>query len=1754
MNHPGTRHTARPAPRGLSLCVVLLASLAGPSPASAVDLSMPAVEAAPGETVRIPLVLEGLANDEILSLNIDIRFDISLLPAASVGADRRGSLTSAWSLATNARQLPGGSASEGQLLMAGATASSVLTRDGTLLFIDIFVPESAVVGASTPLAFFSVLFNNGDPTATTTDGSLTVVAPRIKADFSGHPLEGSAPLEVRFEHLSSEGVTTWLWDFGDGESSDKPSPRHLFTDAGDYTVSLTVTTGTGTGTETKPDYIKVSPDQQPPAIVEGPVARGITYNKAYVFWKTNEVGDSEVVYCGLNFRPDVGNVDELMEGLAAEIGEEDVAARLKLGQLSFFDRIDCGRVVKDRLERKHNVRLTGLLTATVYVYRVRSTDAAGNPSRWRGGIFVTRGRPDVVPPKITWGPRVTSSPTRAEIRWKTDEPSNSFVSISEDKGFDGDERITDDELVTDHRVWVDVQPGRKYYVRVRSTDDSGNSSPLKRTYFRTPRVDNGVPVLLGDPLVTRRTASEAVIFVEANEPVTLRVEYGLTEDYGASVTVDELAREQRALLSHLQQRTVYHFRVLIVDATGNETVSGDFSFVTTEDEDDDAPDFVLEPFLLKALHDHVLISWEANEDVTAAIEFGLDERFGNVVEVAEALPSHTQALTGLSPGTTYFFRVLITDLAGNGPVTSAVFHFRTAKQIDTVAPILVGPVRISRRTDTRITVNWKTDEASTSHVDFGADAQDLDHQASDDKLTTRHSVTLTHLEPATTIFLQVTSSDAEGNSVTSQISSATTKRGKSKKSVRILSGPDIVARTATTVVVEWLTDRKATSAVEYGTTVNFDSESVTSHRTRKHRVVLTGLTPATTYFLQATSGDGKEASEVSSRVLAVTTRAEADTRPPRLRHISLAQRTSTAALITWQTDEPAGGWVEIGSAAHDYDHVFGDPSLERRQQVLITGLMPKTKYHYRLRAVDASGNESFSKDRSLKTGSKPDKKKPRYVEGPVVVTSHATATFVWRTDESSFGTVVVATEGNLGSADEEFFAEERAGVKHRITVTGLTPGVRYVFVILSTDLSGNIAIIGERRPGAKKVLRPDEDGGVTSFTTATEIDQWPPVFTAAPRELSRSDSEVLIGWETDEVSDTRLFLVDDTGAETLVEFVPEHDFTHQALLGGLTPGTTYTVIAASTDPSGNGPARSAALTFTTPVRADAEPPAFTARPVVVANSDDAATISWSTDEAARGVVRYGVSDLESRLAMSEPAIDQRAQLSDLQPGTTYRYVVDITDGSGNTATSEPERSFTTTTAADDRPPALTRTPAILALRPTGATVDWTTDEGADGFVNFGTEVDQLDQTLGSAAISRSHAVELTNLLPSTTYFFQVSSVDAWGNGPTTSSHASFTTPATVDPQASPTGLRATVGAHGVVHLRWDAADGVGWRVYRATGSGPFVAIAGPLSQADYVDRGVAADGDIGYRLTAIGADGAESDATVEVTLRVSLTAGDFDGDGAVDFDDFFILIDLLGLQRTDARFDARADFDGDGMMTLDDLFAFVDLFATDYSSSRPLATRSDRPADVRLDVSGSTPGQWTVVVTAPPSRAWGIRLNYDAARLVPRVDDEPNDTRGLFVVDDRPGTLTLAGFGDPRDGVLARVSFTALPGAAPGWVRLAAATGIDASRRPWQAASAHEVLLRPESVELLGNVPNPFNPSTQIRFQLPRESLLWLTIYDAIGQPVARLVDGEAWPAGLHALAWDGRDSRDHPAASGLYFLLLQTPDTRRTGKLLLLR
>jgi hypothetical protein len=93
----------------------------------------------------------------------------------------------------------------------------------------------------------------------------------------------------------------------------------------------------------------------------------------------------------------------------------------------------------------------------------------------------------------------------------------------------------------------------------------------------------------------------------------------------------------------------------------------------------------------------------------------------------------------------------------------------------------------------------------------------------------------------------------------------------------------------------------------------------------------------------------------------------------------------------------------------------------------------------------------------------------------------------------------------------------------------------------------------------------------------------------------------------------------------------------------------------------------------------------------------------------------------------------------------------------------------------------------------------------------------------------------------------------------------------------------------------------------------------------------------------------------------------------------------------------------------------------------------------------------------------------------------------------------------------------------------------------------------PNSFELEQNFPNPFNPTTKIKFGLPTKSHVRLTVYNLLGQEIVTLVDEEL-SAGTHTTEWDGRDRSQTEVASGIYFYKLIAADFVDTKKMMLIK
>ena len=315
-------------------------------------------------------------------------------------------------------------------------------------------------------------------------------------------------------------------------------------------------------------------------------------------------------------------------------------------------------------------------------------------------------------------------------------------------------------------------------------------------------------------------------------------------------------------------------------------------------------------------------------------------------------------------------------------------------------------------------------------------------------------------------------------------------------------------------------------------------------------------------------------------------------------------------------------------------------------------------------------------------------------------------------------------------------------------------------------------------------------------------DTKPPVFIESPQVVNKTHQSAVIRWKSDEQSDSLIefgttpFFGSSAGSAALVT-------RHNIPLTGLAAGTTYYFRVASKDAVGNGPTFSSTYTFTTDSTPDTKAPVITKMPEIIYSSNKSATVYFETDEPCDTVVEYGEnSTLTNRQSDGDKVEKHQILLTNLMPNTSYRVQVSCTDLAGNTVIGKAGRpstflalnmanifsdalfnvtgatGFLTQSLPDTVAPVITVNPVVNSITATQVTVIWTTDKIADSLVQYNVIGQPLNLSSGEISQVFSHSIVLTNLIPSTTYEYTVTSIDPSGNT-ITSQPLSFTTGSSV---------------------------------------------------------------------------------------------------------------------------------------------------------------------------------------------------------------------------------------------------------------------------------------------------------------------------------------------------------------------------------------
>lgn len=379
-------------------------------------------------------------------------------------------------------------------------------------------------------------------------------------------------------------------------------------------------------------------------------------------------------------------------------------------------------------------------------------------------------RPDLSPPQIVAGPVVVHlSDDSVSVSWTTNEASSSRVEY----GIGAMTlAVTDNTMTTNHTVTLlNLTPLSIYAFRVGSTDSSGNgpvySAPGTFT-TQGPPGDITPPVITSGPTVVFVDQTSGLIQWTTDEPASSSLSFGLSETLGTTVAgpAGKFTQSHSIRLTGLTPETRYYAQVASVDPDGNAMAGSVFSFGTLAVPDTAAPVITAGPAVTSITDTKITVTWTTNEPATSGVSYNDGTQFF-VVSDAALTRSHEITLSGLTPQRRYYITVSSTDAVGNGPTLGGPIEATTAATPDTTAPA-ISNVQVIDITETSAVVIWTTDERGTSAVSYGTASGVLDHTKADVSAVTVHRLSLTGLLDGTTYYLTVSSTDASGNTSTSE--------------------------------------------------------------------------------------------------------------------------------------------------------------------------------------------------------------------------------------------------------------------------------------------------------------------------------------------------------------------------------------------------------------------------------------------------------------------------------------------------------------------------------------------------------------------------------------------------------------------------------------------------------------------------------------------------------------------------------------------------------------------------------------------------------------------------------------------------------------------------------------------------------------------------------------------------------------------------------------------------------------------------
>ena len=414
--------------------------------------------------------------------------------------------------------------------------------------------------------------------------------------------------------------------------------------------------------------------------------------------------------------------------------------------------------------------------------------------------------------------------------------------------------------------------------------------------------------------------------------------------------------------------TTYYYKIYTQDGAEAESSGTNAVTITPTGKWTTEPSLDSGPDIGSITTKKATVTWSTSRTSDSKVQYGTTSGSYGDVEPSNSsqVTSHSIQLTGLKPGTTYYYKAKWTDEDGNtGTSDEQSFSTAAAPTVHDVSARSVGL--------TTSTIEYTAKGASKVKIyygkttDFGAVKE-----VSTSTTETTYTTELTGLDDGTKYYYKINTYDSENDEYEGTVLDFTTLPRPKISKVRI---QQVAGAAQPTALVTWQSNTEVSSIVTYYPESNSSEarDEVNVELTKgDHKMILRGLKPQTLYLLVVKGRDkiGNEAISDSQRFTTAT-----DTRAPlitdlRVEGMAIPQTSGTAQesmgqiVVTWNTDEPATGQVEFGegTGASYAQRTQEDGNLTYNHVVVISNLATSKVYHLRAISKDTAGNEGRSVD------------------------------------------------------------------------------------------------------------------------------------------------------------------------------------------------------------------------------------------------------------------------------------------------------------------------------------------------------------------------------------------------------------------------------------------------------------------------------------------------------------------------------------------------------------------------------------------------------------------------------------------------------------------------------------------------------------------------------------------------------------------------------------------------------------------------